>query len=495
MLRLETFGGLRLTDAGGGPVAAPRRRLALLALLATAGPRGLTRDKVVGCLWPESPGENAKHALEQQLYSLRRQSADDVVLGPDPLSLNPAVITSDVADFERALAQGALAEAAELHRGPFLDGFYLSDAPVFEQWVETERARLAADHAGALYRLARDAGGAEHHTVEIDWWRRLASLDPLSERATVGLIHALSAAGDWTNALRLARDYELLVRRELATSPAVEMTALVERLRAERASGAARRAPARVPASAGIDGRYVIEREIGRGAMATVYLASDRKHGRQVALKLLKPELAVSIEAKRFLREIAIVAGFHHPHILHLYDSGTLESPGQPPTPYYVMPFVQGETLRARLTREVQLPVEDAQAIAREVADGLAYAHARGVVHRDIKPENILLEEGHALIADFGIAHAVDASGTERLSLSGMVLGTPSYMSPEQGAGVREVDGRSDIYSLGCVLYEMLAGEPPFTAGPPSRSWRAMPPIRSRPSARSARRCPSGSSG
>ena len=463
MLRLEAFGGLRLTDAAGGQIATARRRLALLALLAAAGERGLTRDKLVGFLWAESPGENAKHALEQQLYSLRRQCADDVVLGPDPLRLNPAVVESDVADFQRLLTRGALAEAAALHRGPFLDGFYLSDAPEFERWVETERARLAAEHAGALYRLAREAGSAEHYTLEIAWWRRLASLEPLSERATVGLIHAFVAAGDWTNALRQAHEYEALVRRELATAPVTEMTALVQRLRAERASGGLKRPPAPVPAPAAVDDRYVIEREIGRGTMATVYLAIDRKHARQVALKVLKPELAVSIEAQRFLREIAIVAGLRHPRILPLYDSGTLHQAGQRPTPYYVMPFVQGESLRARLRRQARLLVEDAQVIAREVAEGLGYAHGRGVVHRDVKPENILLEDGHALIADFGIAHAVDASVGDSLSLSGMVLGTPAYMSPEQGAGLRVVDGRSDIYSLGCVLYEMLAGEPPFS--------------------------------
>ncbi len=467
MLRLEAFGGLRLIDASGEQVAVARRRLALLALLATAGERGLTRDKLVGFLWAESPGENAKHALEQQLYSLRRQCGDEVVLGPDPLRLNSTVVTSDVADFQRLLARGALAEAVALHRGPFLDGFYLSDAPEFEQWVETERTRLAADHAGALYRLAREAGSAEHYTVEIGWWRRLTSLEPLSERATVGLIHALAAAGDWSTALRQARDYEALVRRELATAPAIEMTDLVRKLRAERSSGPSKRVSSPVLIPTSVDGRYVIEREIGRGAMATVYLALDRKHARQVALKVLKSELAVSIEAKRFLREIAIIAGLRHPHILPLYDSGTLEPEGPRPIPYYVMPFVQGESLRARLGRQVQLPVEDAQAIAREVAEGLAYAHGRGVVHRDVKPENILLEDGHALIADFGIAHAVDASGAEPLSLSGIVLGTPTYMSPEQAAGAREIDGRSDVYSLGCVLYEMLAGAPPFSGRTP----------------------------
>jgi len=462
MLRLETFGGLRLTNAAGGQVTTARRRLALLALLASAGERGLTRDKLVGFLWPESPGENAKHALEQLLYSVRRQCPEELVLGPDPLRLNPAVITSDVAEFQRALAQGAPAAAAELHRGPFLDGFFLSDAPEFEQWVEAERARLAAEHAGALYRLAKDAGGAEHHTVEIDWWRRLAALDPLSERTALGLARALARAGDWAGALHHAKAYEALVREELAVPPTPEVTAFVERIRAEHARNAqpaalAVRAPD-TPAE-----RYRIERELGRGVMATVFLARDLKHDRLVALKLLRPELASATETKRFLREITILAGLHHPNILQLYDSGMLALAGRPATPYFVMPYVRGESLRVRMVREVRLPVASALHVACEVADALAYAHGEGVVHRDIKPENILLQGGHALVADFGIAHALDAAGGERLSLSGVTLGTPGYMSPEQAAGVAQLDGRSDIYSLACVLYEMLAGEPPFT--------------------------------
>jgi len=461
MLRLETFGGLRLTDAAGGLVATPRRRLALLALLASAGERGLTRDKLVGVLWPESPGENARHALEQLLYSLRRQFPEEVVLGPDPLRLNPAVITSDVAEFQHALTHGALSAAAGLHRGPFLDGFFLSDAPEFEQWVEAERARLASEHAGALYRLAKDAGSAEHHTVEIDWWRRLATLDPLSERTALGLAQALARAGDWAGALHHAKAYEALVRQELAVPPTPQVTAFIERIRAEHERNAR-------PAAVGLRApdtpaeRYRIERELGHSALATVFLAHDLKHDRLVALKLLRPEVASATETKRFLREISILAGLHHPHILHLYDSGMLALAGRPAAPFFVMPYVRGESLRARLAREVQLPLASALQIACEVADALAYAHGEGVVHRDIKPENILLQEGHALVADFGIARALGSAGGERLSLSGVTLGTPGYMSPEQ-AGAAQLDGRSDIYSLACVLYEMLAGEPPFT--------------------------------
>jgi Tol biopolymer transport system component len=205
--------------------------------------------------------------------------------------------------------------------------------------------------------------------------------------------------------------------------------------------------------------RYRLDRELGQGGMATVYLAQDLRHDRQVALKVLRPELSAILGAERFLHEIKTTANLQHPHILSLFDSGEAEG-----LVFYVMPFVDGESLRDRLTREKQLPVEDAVRIAREVADALEYAHQRGIVHRDIKPENILLHGGHALVADFGIALAASRSdGGTRMTETGMSLGTPHYMAPEQAMGEREVTARADIYALGCVLYEMLTAEPPFT--------------------------------
>jgi eukaryotic-like serine/threonine-protein kinase len=211
-------------------------------------------------------------------------------------------------------------------------------------------------------------------------------------------------------------------------------------------------------------GRYTIARELGRGGMATVYLAQDVKHDRPVALKVLRPEIAAGLGVERFLREVRITARLTHPHILPLLDSG--EAAGYL---YYVMPFVEGESLRGRLAREKQLPIEDAVLIAREAADALGYAHARGLVHRDIKPENILIDSGHAIVADFGIARALSAAGDDSLTATGIVIGTPAYMSPEQAAGTTDVDGRSDVYALGCVLYEMLAGEAPH-AGPTAQA-------------------------
>ncbi|HJR34780.1 MAG TPA: serine/threonine-protein kinase, partial [Gemmatimonadales bacterium] len=210
--------------------------------------------------------------------------------------------------------------------------------------------------------------------------------------------------------------------------------------------------------SAALSDRYRIDRELGQGGMATVYLAQDLRHDRKVALKVLKPELAAVLGADRFVVEIKTTAALQHPHILPLFDSGTAYG-----FLYYVMPYIQGETLRSKLDRETQLGIEEAVRITRDVADALDYAHRHGVIHRDIKPENILLHDGRPMVADFGIALAVSAAAGGRMTETGMSLGTPHYMSPEQATADKEISARSDVYSLASVLYEMLTGSPPHT--------------------------------
>ncbi len=458
MFYLQTLGALVLSDSAGLPVPMQRRRLALLAILASAGAQGLSRDKLIARLWSESPAENARHALEQLVYSVRRQFPPAGPLaGVDPLRLDSTIIESDVQGFRSALARGALGEAVTLYRGAFLDGFFLGDQS-FEEWADQERSQLEGEHTAALHQLARAAGTERHHTEAIALWSKLAGIDPLSERSALGLARALAEAGDAPSALRQARAYAERVREELGVSPTPEHAAFVQRMLA---------APAETePLSSGsrdLGERYRIERELRRGSVARVYLARDTKHNRQVAIKVLRPEFRGSLVSERFLREISIVASLYHPHILQLYDSGVASGAGPGSDLYYVMPYVNGESLRERIDRDLQLSPTDAVRIAMEVASALTHAHARGIIHRDVKPENIMLEEGRVLLADFGIARALESAGGEKLSQSGIVLGTPSYMSPEQASGKRSVDGRSDIYSLGCVLYEMLAGEPPFT--------------------------------
>ena len=275
--------------------------------------------------------------------------------------------------------------------------------------------------------------------VELDRAERASRLaaigttDPELRDAVEALLHADAEASE-----RLARVEAALLGP--GSSKRGATTGLLERLNNALAN------------------RYRIEKEVGHGGMATVYLAHDLRHERRVAIKVLKPELAAVVGPERFLREIKVTAQLNHPHILPLLDSG--EAGG---LIYYVMPYAEGESLRERLHREKQLPVEDALQIAREVADALDYAHRHDLVHRDVKPENILLEEHHAVVADFGIARAITAAGGEKLTATGVAVGTPEYMSPEQAGSSKDLDGRSDLYSLGCVLYEMLAGQPPFT--------------------------------
>ena len=214
--------------------------------------------------------------------------------------------------------------------------------------------------------------------------------------------------------------------------------------------------------NAALEGRYVIERELGEGGMATVYLADDLKHERKVALKVLKPELAAVVGAERFLAEIKTTANLTHPHILPLFDSGEADG-----FLFYVMPHIEGESLGERLDRDHQLPVDVAVRIATNMAEALDYSHRQGVIHRDIKPGNVLIHDGQPVITDFGIALAVGGAGGGRLTETGLSLGTPHYMSPEQAAGGQHLGPAADIYALGCVLYEMLVGEPPFTGSTP----------------------------
>ena len=474
-LRLRTLGGLAVEcDPGPGPGAATQRRpLALLALLAAAGARGASRDKLLGCLWPESSEEKARHLLTQTLYALRRDlHAEALFLGSSDLKLNRDLIWVDVQEFEAALERDQVEQAVTLYRGPFLDGFFLSGAPEFERWVAGERDRLARRASRALETLAAAGTTRGEHATAAEWWRRLTQQDPLNSRFALGLIEALAAAGDRAGALRHAREHERLLKAELDVSPDPALATLVARLRAEAGPGVSSERPAvrgarrdrAASVAAALADRYTIERELGRGGTTAVYLARDARHGRPVALKVLHPELGSALAAARFLRQIRLVAPLRHPHVLPLYDSGDADG-----VLFYVTPYVEGGSLRARLVRERTLAVPEAVRLAREAAEALDYAHAHNVLHRNIKPEHILLDGGHAVVGGFGIVRALEAAREDHLTAEGLRMGTPAYMSPEQAACDPDLDGRSDLYGLGCVLYELLSSAPPPRAEPPPR--------------------------
>jgi Tol biopolymer transport system component/DNA-binding SARP family transcriptional activator/tRNA A-37 threonylcarbamoyl transferase component Bud32 len=468
MFRLRLLGPLDLRDADGREVRAvlaQPKRMALLAYLAAASPAGAQRrDVLLGLFWPELDQDHARSALSKAVHFLRRCLGEAALHSrtADELVLDASVVWVDVTAFTSALDEGRFAEAFELYRGDLLPSFFVAGAPGFEDWLERERARLRSRAATAARHLAEQYEAERYMTLAVTCARRAVELSDGDERALRRLIELLDRLGDRAGAIRVYEEFARKLTAELEVEPAPETVALIERLRASPRPGAAsRRDPAfangqgspMTRLAAALADRYRIERELGAGAMAFVFLAQDLRHHRRVAIKLLRPELIPHMEAERFLREIDIVASLMHPHILPVHDSGEADG-----LLYYVMPYVQGASLRARLEREGRLPVNEALLIAREVADALAYAHHRGFVHRDIKPENILLAGGHALVADFGIAQAI---GTDRSS-PGFGTGTPAYMSPEQASGDGPADERTDIYALGCVLYEMLAGELPF---------------------------------
>ncbi len=511
MLRLTTFGGLALRpggsdDPGGaaGEQALPRRGLALLVLLAAAPEAGVSRDSLVACLWPESDEERARAALRQTLFALRRElgTPDLLAGGGIGLTLNPAALTSDVSEFDLARASGDLERAAQLYAGPFLDGFHLRGAPEFERWVERQRVEYAVRAAGVLEALARRAGERGDSGVAAEWWRRLSTSDPLNTRFVLELMAAEAGAGNPAGAIRRAQAHEALVREELGAPPDPALAAMVARIRTGAPPGGRMPEPAQAPASPPVatpsapalsaprerertrdllqrelGDRYLLEQEAetGRDGHIQLLRAHDRRHDRPVTLKVLHPALASRIDVERFVREIRFTAKLVHPHILPLFDSGEVAG-----RPWYAVPRPKGETLRNRLNREGLIPADEAILLTLELADALGQAHAEGIVHRDVSPENVLLAASppsvggtatgsHALLTNLGLARALNAAAGVDLTVTGMLVGTPAYMSPEQAEGAAPVDERTDIYSLGAVLFEMLTGEPLFS-GPTAQA-------------------------
>jgi eukaryotic-like serine/threonine-protein kinase len=516
-VEFRVLGALVLRDPAGREISstvAQPKRLALLLHLALAGPTGSTRaieflrrDSLLALFWPDLDQSHARGALRKALQFLRRTLGEGAIVtrGEEEVGLDRGVVWCDAVAFLEAVDQRRPQDALALYQGELAPGLYIARAAGVEEWLERERARLRGLAARAARGLCEECETASRLTLAIDWARRAVALAPDDERAWRGLIGLLDRSGDRAGALKAHHELVTQLATEYEIEPSLETQQLVADIRRrvlleQSAPGdeastpvlpstrgdtsvAVSRRPAASPdlttdhpgdasvaAEPIVADRYLIEREVTRpGGMARVFVARDRKHDRLVALKVLAAEPVIGMGRERFLREIRITARLNHPRILPLHDSGEFAG-----LPYYVTPFIDGETLRDRLDRERVLPVEVAVGTTCQVAAALEYAHRQGVIHRDMKPENILLRAGEVLVADFGIAHAVwVAAGAEptgdRLTAAGITLGTPAYMSPEQAAGDRGPDGRSDIYSLAAVLYEMLVGEPPHT-GPDIRA-------------------------
>jgi serine/threonine-protein kinase len=469
VVRLRVLGTIELQDADGrevGAVLAQPKRLAFLVYLALGAPGYHRRDTLRALFWPELDDARARDALNSAVRFLRRALGSDTIVsrGAEELAVDPTRLWCDATAFREHADAGQHGEALELYRGDLLAGFFSEGGGGFEEWLERERARLRSRAAKAARALAEARESESSFTTAVSVARRAVELSDLDERVLRELLQLLDRLGDRAGAIHAYEEFARRLVRELETEPATETQALIDRIRRRNA-----KAPPETPVAVADHERctplepgahlngWRVERELGRGGMATVYLARDLKHDRHVALKTLRPELAATLGAERFLREIGITARLAHPHILPLIDSGTENG-----VLYLVTPYVAGESLRAWLRRDGMLPLADALRIAGEVAEALDYAHRSGIIHRDIKPENILVADGHAIVADFGVARAVLASGSssdDRLT-DAVVVGSPPYMSPEARVGER-VGVRTDVYSLGGVLYEMTTGAPP----------------------------------
>jgi serine/threonine-protein kinase len=489
------LGPIELHDAAGRElrrVLAQPKRIALLVYLAAA-PRGFQRrDTLLAMFWPDLDEAHARDALNQAVRFLRKElggSSESIIIsrGSEELGVDAAALWCDVAAFRDAIEADRQGEALELYRGDLLPGFLLGRDAGFEAWLERERTWLRTRAAQAARVLADACERDARFTTAVSSARRAVELSSVDERIVRELLELLDRLGDRAGAMHAYEEFARRLATEYDAEPASETKGVIDRIRTHsriatvprETAIATDRAHAYTATLAPVDARpavgsltgvdlhgWHVEREIGRGGMATVYLARDVKHDRHVALKALRSDLSFSIGVERFLREVQIMARLAHPHILPLIDSGAANG-----VLYLVTPYIAGESLRQRLRREGRLSVDHALTTTREVAAALDYAHRHGVIHRDVKPENILLQDGQALVADFGIAHAISAASDPARS-TGTRAGTPSYMSPEQATG-DDIDPRSDVYSLGATLYEMLTGSPPSYPLVPVRAVRS----------------------
>lgn len=475
VLSLQVLGGVRVENEAG-PLqgrSAHRRRLAVLAALAAAPGGMVAREKLIGLLWPETGTKAARHLLSESLSVIRRELEEDVFVTPgDAVGLNPDIVRCDLSRFRAAAAAGEWKSAVAEYAGPFLDGFYVEDAPAFERWVDDERMVIGRDYARALETLAEQAEAAGDAAGAAEWWGRLAMHDPYNGRTALRLMLALAEAGERARAVRLAAVHASRLREDLGIEPDDEVVELSERLKVETPPRRLTPEPRMVqhpsggaPAAAeALTPEFETVRPVGEGSVARVYLAREPALGRLVALKVLLDRHAADETVRlRFEREARAAARIQHPHVTTVYRIGHTSGG----LPFIVLPYVSGGSLEDRLAAAGPLPVDEVRRYVGQVAAGLAAAHRLGIVHRDVRPGNLLLDRDtdRVLLTDFGLAAVLD-TGSEpvmRLTRPGERLGDPMYASPEQLRG-EPVTDRSDVYSLGIVAFELLTGRIPFDA-------------------------------
>jgi len=463
-VRLITLGGLALTRDGApyAGAAAQRRRMAILAVLAVSGRTGASRDKLLAYFWPDSGEDQARHALNQALFQVRQAlGPDSITSASTSLALNPAVVTSDVAEFEQASADRALERAAALYQGPFLDGFFLSDAPDFERWVATTRSRLARTWGSIVDSLATSAAVRHDRTAVVRWRQQLANAEPLNAHSVIALVEAHVAAGDRAAALRAVTAHDTLVRTELDGEPDPAIQQWIERLKVVPREPQTGEARLRARVERVTDGRYVLDRVLTKGTVLTTLAVTDTRDGRSVAMHVVSTQAMGHADSERFVRTLRRVGAVGDPRVLPVLDAAATEE-----IAYYVTPQPNGPTLRERMARDRELTVPDAIQLARDLAATLAVAHAHDVIHGDLRPKHIGLLTDGVVVGGWSLIDALapvgDLGGSSSVPETAVTIAAPAYASPEQLEGGRLPDMRSDVYSFGCLVFETLGGMPPF---------------------------------
>jgi eukaryotic-like serine/threonine-protein kinase len=511
MLRLIGFGGLTLLHEGRPVVGAMagRRRLALFALLTASGPRGIDRDTLAELLWPDSEPALGRHSLHQLIHEIRRaHGTEELLAGAPTLHLDPTCITSDVWDFENAVRRRDLEAAVALYRGPFADRFVVPGTDELQRRLDASRIGYAREYTAALEALARDAASRGDGPASLRWWRLLADAEPLSARVARAFIEALVTANEPTQALQFAVVHESLVRQELDSPPDPEIAQWIVRLRATHVGrpptdgharvagngastrqqdegkagvpeGYARRLLTRLTRA--VSGAYHVDRLIDEGSITARYSAVATTGTRAaVEIHVIQPRIAAMANVERFTAVLGKVVKLAHRHI-----HPTLAFEVAEELLFYVTAPRSSLSLRDRLARERQLSIPETIGIAHDVAGALGQAHAHRVLHADLRPKHVDLTRSGAVLSSLGVIDAITPDDAVSEGSVIVTFGSPSYLSPEQLATGATGDARSDVYAFGCIVYEMLTGEPPFgRASLPStvegKMTQTPPPLRGR---------------